>query len=250
MSKKNTKTPPKTADPLEGERRAWSGQQDSISIDKVWVQTNESSTVRSEDQIASTILRPVSENQQTSELTLFPKFMMDKDEKVRAETDRREQKRLALEDRMEHEKCQAEGKKEMERTRLKQARLYLENKKTEQRDAQHLAELNEKRKATECQHLKTWENSTYPEAYLVNFEAILVKTRTPEEEWMGILSKQLSGKVLTAYQELAMEPGEPYREVKSALLEAMSATIEQARRTIWLAKINVMMDQNWCRRNL
>ena len=56
---------------------------------------------------------------------------------------------------------------------------------------------------------------------------------------MGVLRKQLSGKALTAYQELAMEPGEPYREVKLALLEAMGATIEQARRTIWLAKINV-----------
>ena len=46
-------------------------------------------------------------------------------------------------------------------------------------------------------------------------------------------------KALTAYQELVMEPGAPYREVKSALLEAMGVTIEQARQTIWLAKINV-----------
>ena len=239
MSKRNTKTAAKTADLMEGERRAWSGQQDGTSIDNAWDGTNESSTVRSEDQISSTILRPVSENQQTSELTLLLKFMMDKDEKDRAERDRREQERLALEDRKEHERRQAEDKKEMECARLEQARLDLEHKKTEQRDAQHQAELKEKRKATACQQLKTWENSTNPEAYLVNFEAILMESRIPEEEWMGVFRKQLSGKAVTAYQELAMEPGAPYREVKSALLEAMGATIEQARRTIWLAKINV-----------
>ena len=164
MSKRNTKTAAKTADPLEGERRAWSGQQDGISIDNAWDGTNESSTVRSDDQIASTILRPVSENHQTSELTLLLKFMMDKDEKDRAERDRREQERLALEDRKEHERRQAEDKKEMERARPEQARLDLEHKKTEQRDAQHQAELKEKRKAAACQQLKTWENSTNPEA--------------------------------------------------------------------------------------
>ena len=69
--------------------------------------TNESLTVRSEDQIASTILRPVSENQQTSELTLLLKFMMDKDLKDRAERDCREQERLALEDRKERERRKA-----------------------------------------------------------------------------------------------------------------------------------------------
>ena len=36
-----------------------------------------------------------------------------------------------------------------------------------------------------------------------------------------------------------MELGAPYREVNSGLLEAMGATIEQARWTIWLAKINM-----------
>ena len=47
MSKRNTKIAAKTADPLEGERRAWSGQKDGISIDNAWDGTNVSSTVRS-----------------------------------------------------------------------------------------------------------------------------------------------------------------------------------------------------------
>ena len=106
---------------------------------------------------------------------------MDKDEKDRAERDRRKQERLALEDRKEHERRQAEDKKEMERARLEQARLDLEHKNTELRDAQHQAELKEKRKAIACQQLKTWENSNNPEVYLVNFEAILMEARIPEE---------------------------------------------------------------------
>ena len=56
---------------------------------------------------------------------------------------------------------------------------------------------------------------------------------------MGILRRQLSGKALTAYQELAMDPESPYAIVKQALLEAMGATIEEARRTIWLSKLNI-----------
>ena len=120
--------------------------------------------------------------------------MMDKEEKDRAERDRREEEKLALEDRKEHERYQAEDKKEMECARLEQACLDLEHKKTKERDAQHQAELKEKRKATACQQLKTWGNSTNPEAYLVNFEAILMEARIPEEEWMGVLRKQLSGK--------------------------------------------------------
>ena len=46
------------------------------------------------------------------------------------------------------------------------------------------ADLTEKWKATACQQLKTWENSSNPEAYLVNFEAILMEAHIPEEEWM------------------------------------------------------------------
>ncbi len=36
-----------------------------------------------------------------------------------------------------------------------------------------------------------------------------------------------------------MDPESPYAIVKQALLEAMGATIEEARRTIWLSKLNI-----------
>ena len=57
-----------------------------------------------------------------------------------------------------------------------------------------------------------------------------------QNEWVNLIRKQLTGKVLSAFLEEVIEMGTPYHVFRSTMLERMGATADKARRTIWLAK--------------
>ena len=90
-----------------------------------------------------------------------------------------------------------------------------------------------------CQQLKNWDDQTDPEAYLANFEHVMDKAKLPKTEWTGIIRKQLTGKALLAFQEIAPDTVMPYDTFKAEMLQQLGATIEQARRTVWLARPNM-----------
>ena len=76
-----------------------------------------------------------------------------------------------------------------------------------------------------CQQLKNWDDQTDPEAYLANFEHVMDEAKLPKTEWTGIIRKQLTGKALLAFQELAPDPVMPYDKFK-AEIQQLGATIK------------------------
>ena len=54
-----------------------------------------------------------------------------------------------------------------------------------------------------CQQLKNWDDQTDHEAYFANFEHVMDEAKLPKTEWTGIIRKQLTGKALLAFQEIA-----------------------------------------------
>ena len=89
------------------------------------------------------------------------------------------------------------------------------------------------------QQLKTWDDSTDPEAYTDNFKLAMLEAKVPTADWVGIVCKQLAGKALAGFRELELETTTPYQDFKVTILKQLGATVEQARRTIWLTKPTV-----------
>ena len=90
-----------------------------------------------------------------------------------------------------------------------------------------------------CQQLKTRYDSTSPKAYTDNFELAMLEAKLPMADWVGIIHKQLAGKTFTVFRELALETTTPFQDFKADILKQLGATVEQARRTIWLTKTAV-----------
>ena len=83
------------------------------------------------------------------------------------------------------------------------------------------------------------------EAYLANFEHVMNEAKLLKTKWTGIIQKQLTGKALLAFQELAPDAVKPYHKFKAEMLQQLGATIEQVRRTEWLASLTWTRDQNY-----
>ena len=117
---------------------------------------------------------------------------------------------------------QEKARSESDRLKLDEQRMELDREMHQKKCLQMV-----------CQQLKTWDDSTDPEAYTDNFKLTMLEGKVPTADWVGIACKQLAGKVLTAFRELALETTTPYQDFKAAILKQLGATVEQARRTIW-----------------
>ena len=95
-----------------------------------------------------------------------------------------------------------------------------------------------------CLQLRNWDDQTDPEAYMDNFELVMNEDEIPKTEWISIIRKQLMGKALLAYQEIAPDILMLYHTFKARMLDQLGATLEQARQTVWLSKTTMDEGQN------
>ena len=59
----------------------------------------------------------------------------------------------------------------------------------------------------------------------------------PEDQWVPILRKRLTGKALATYREICPTAETSFSELKTDMLKRMGATVESARNVIWLLKV-------------
>ena len=58
-----------------------------------------------------------------------------------------------------------------------------------------------------------------------------------KREWLSILQKYLAGKALQTYKEVAALGETTSKEVKEAMLERLGISVQQARKTLQLGKL-------------
>ena len=101
----------------------------------------------------------------------------------------------------------------------------------EQRETVALSRDLNKKQSTILQSLQKLNNSTDPEANLLNFELSMAEGNFPADDWTTILRKSVTGRSMEAYQDLDVKI--PYQDFKRQFLEGLGCTKAMARQAVW-----------------
>ena len=166
---------------------------------------------------------------QNEKLSALVERLLERDEA-------RETERRFMERTHKEEEAEVAEKQQADRLYFEQKRLDLDQEMLQQSNLQYERDQKERKRLAVCQALKQWDDRTDTETYLENFEISMNEAEIPQNEWLPILRKQLTGKALTAFKEISPGKETPYRTVKDAMMERMGVTARQSRRSYWLRK--------------
>jgi len=91
------------------------------------------------------------------------------------------------------------------RRKYKEKCIMMEDKNRKTRDEERKREQQKRKSRDIVQQIPLWDDKTDVESYLL-FELSMKEAMQPEDQWIPILRKRLTGKALATYRETCPTP--------------------------------------------